>query len=80
MLLLLTPGVLGMTVLVLLMSARGSMVLRHIRRTPRQVDIHAPGILFRSVLKTKFLADLLDTRLDLLNVVDGVVAFAYYSR
>ena len=80
LLLLMSPGVLRMTVLVLLISSGGSIVLRHIRRTSSQVDVHAPSILFRGVLKTKLLADLLDARLNLLDVVDRVITFSYYTK
>lgn len=44
-----------------------------------QVDIHASGVGFGRVLQAEFLADLFDFRLYFLDVVGGVVAFAYYA-
>ena len=52
-------------------------VPRHLRRGASQVDINAPGVCFGGEGEAKFAADLFDTRFELLDVVDGVDAFAH---
>ena len=42
----------------------------------REVDVYATGVCLGVVLQAKLPADLLDARLDLLNVIDGVIALA----
>lgn len=77
--------------LVLLMSALLRLVMvtalllawlvgirwRHRRWSTGEVDVHPSGVFFRRVLQSQLLAHLFNSRLDLLDVVDGVVAFAY---
>jgi hypothetical protein len=63
-------------VLLVLATTVTTMARRHDRWPALEVDVHAAGIGFRDVLQAEFLADLLDAGLDLLNVVDGVVALA----
>lgn len=48
----------------------------HRRSAAGQVDVHAAGVLLGRVLQTQLLADLLDPRFDLLDVVCGVIASA----
>ena len=53
------------------------IVRRHIlRMSSLQVDIHAPFIVLGAVLQTQFLTNLLDARLDLLDVIGAVIALA----
>jgi hypothetical protein len=53
--------------------------LRHLRRSIAgglQFDVHATFVVLGVVLQSKFAADLLHARLDLLHMVDGVVSLA----
>jgi hypothetical protein len=53
--------------------------LRHLRRSVAsglQFDVHATFVVLGVVLQSKFAADLLHARLDLLHMVDGVVSLA----
>ena len=59
----------------LLVSAVLSLV-RWYRGSALQVHIHDSGIGFRRVLQTQLLADFLDSRLDLLDMVHGVISLA----
>ena len=55
------------------------IVVRHLRRSIAarlQLDVHATLVVLSVVLQAKFTADLLDARLNLLHVVDGVVSLA----
>lgn len=55
------------------------VVVRHLRRSIAarlQLDVHATFVVLRVVLQSKFAADLLDARLDLLHVAGGVVSLA----
>jgi hypothetical protein len=57
----------------------GVVVIRHLRRSVAsglQFDVHATFVVLGVVLQSKFAADLLDARLDLLHMVDGVVSLA----
>lgn len=53
-----------------------SRVRRHNSLSTSQVHIDATGVLFGSILQSQLLTDLLDTGLDLLHVVRGVVALS----
>ena len=79
-LLLLTTRILRLATVVLLVATRVTVMLGHVCRAAGQVDVHTASVLFRGVLESEFLADLLDTGFYLLDVVDGVVAFSYYAR
>lgn len=55
------------------------VVVRHLRRpiaARLQLDVHATFVVLGVVLQSEFAADLLDARLDLLDVVRGVVSLA----
>lgn len=55
------------------------VVVRHLRRpiaAGLQLDVHATFVLLGVVLQSKFAADLLDARLDLLHVAGGVISLA----
>jgi len=56
------------------------ILLGHNRRSPLEIDINPPGILLGRVLQAELLAHLLDAGFDLLDVVGGVVAFAYDAK
>jgi hypothetical protein len=47
---------------------------RHNGRAAGQVHVDPTGVFLGGILQTKFLADLFDARLDLLDVAGGVVA------
>ena len=49
---------------------------RHDRRTTSQVDVDPAGVFLGGELEMEFLADLLDARLDLLDVTGRVVALS----
>ena len=51
-------------------------LLRHLRGSTLEVDVHSASVGFGRVLQAEFLADLLDAWFDLLDVVWGVVPFA----
>jgi hypothetical protein len=63
-------------VLLVLAATMTAMARGHDRWPALEVDVHAAGVGFRYVLQAEFLADLLDAGLDLLDMVDGVVALA----
>jgi hypothetical protein len=63
-------------VLLVLATAMTTMARRHDRWPALEVDVHAAGVGFRYILQAELLADLLDAGLDLLDMVDGVVALA----
>lgn len=67
----LLAGVLVLLRLVVIRRRDGT----YIGRATGEVDINATGIVLGSVLQTHFAADLLNARLDLLDVVGGVNAF-----
>lgn len=50
---------------------------RHLCRTSSQVDIYSTCICLGSILQAKLLTDLFDPRLELVNMVDGMIAFSY---
>ena len=52
-----------------------SELLRHLRGSTLEVDVHPARVRFCRVLQTEFLAYLLDAWFDLLDVVWGVVPF-----
>jgi hypothetical protein len=55
------------------------VVTGHLRRSVAsglQFDVHAPFVLLGVVLQSKFAADLLHARLNLLHMIDGVVSLA----
>ena len=51
------------------------LIRRHLGRPTRQINIDPSRVLFRSILKPQFAADLFGSRFDFLNVVSGVVPF-----
>ena len=62
------------------LSAMGATVAAMTRRyhcgSALEIDVHASCVLLGHVLQPEFLAHLLDTGFDLLDVVDGVVSLA----
>lgn len=49
---------------------------RHVGGPSSEVNVYPSRILFSGILEPKITADLFDARLDLLDVVHGVVSFA----
>jgi hypothetical protein len=75
--LILASIVLAMILMVLPALLMGRLwIIRHHSLSTLQVDVHPPGIFFSGILQAELLAYLLDPRLDLLNMVDGMVALA----
>lgn len=52
------------------------MSRRHISRSTGQIHIDPTSIVFHGILQPEFLADLFDTRLDLLDMINGVISLA----
>lgn len=50
---------------------------RHLRCASGKIDVNSPRILLGGVLQPQFLADLLDTGFDLLNVIDRMISLSY---
>lgn len=53
---------------------------RHGRWSALEVDVHYPRIIFGRVLQPQLLAHLFDSRLDLLDMVHGVISFAHDAK
>lgn len=68
--------VLGLSMMRLVVLLRLTIASRRDRCSTSKVDVDSTFIVLGVVLKTLLLADLLDARLDLLNVVDRVIALA----
>jgi hypothetical protein len=68
--------VLGLSVVRLVVLLRLTIASRRYSCSTSEVDVHSTFILLGMVLEALLLADLLNTRLDLLNVVDRVIALA----
>lgn len=49
---------------------------RHLCRSTFQVDVNPARVFLRCILETEFAADLFDPRLDLLDMANGMFAFA----
>lgn len=61
----------------LVASSGRAMVRRHDGRATLQVDIYPTRILLSGILQSKFLTDLLDAGLDLLDMVHGVISLSH---
>lgn len=69
-------GLLVLLVL-LVLSAVGSLVVRgHNSLATGQVDVDTASVILGRILQTEFLANLLDARLDLLDMANRVVALS----
>lgn len=82
--LLLTTMMLLLLALVIMLALTLVMVIAvvvawHVGRATSEIDVHPPCVFLRGILQTELLTDLFYTRLDLLDVVDRVVSFAYYD-
>lgn len=74
---LLSSGIATLASMMLVLSSVGAaLVGRRHGSTTCEVDVDSSSILFGVVLKAKFVADLLDSRLDSLDMIYRVVALA----